>query len=177
MIGSASNWRDKCYALHLDLVLASFEQMEKQRGLDLIPIRRRHCTNVNSMPDNLQPLPENTPTQPSTVNQTLISSSLSAVTSPTFTGENHTSPESSFSAPTPSSSSNHVTRCPFCPAVFTGSIRNRASNLRRHKRTRRHHGSTVIAYSCTVPGCSKTLSRSDNLGKHMRTVHKDIQMQ
>ena len=37
-------------------------------------------------------------------------------------------------------------------------------------RTMRHHGNEV-GLPCPVSGCGKVLSRKDNLGKHVRTVH------
>ena len=164
------NWRDRCYATEIDMVLDS-----------LVEIDNRHprCINVKDMPENMQTLPGRYPTPPSIESQTLMGSPLSALTCPTFTGGyspatqpvSTTSPGSSFSAPAPSSSSStDVTRCPKCPAVFTGTARDRASNLRRHMRTTRDHG-YAVGLLCPIPGCGAILSRSDNLGKHMRTVH------
>ena len=43
-------------------------------------------------------------------------------------------------------------------------------------RTSRDHGNAV-GLVCTAPGCGAVFSRSDNLGKHVRTVHGgDIQL-
>ncbi len=169
-------WRDRYYATDLDVVLASVVEMDNRQRPEHC---RRRYTNVNVIPDNVQTWSQSTPKPSPIESQTLMGSSLSAVTSPTFTGRySHvaqpspsTSPESSFSAPTPSSSSADATRCPHCPALFTGSARDRSSNLRRHMRTTREHGNAV-GLLCTVPGCGAMLSRSDNLGKHMRTVHR-----
>ena len=38
-------------------------------------------------------------------------------------------------------------------------------------RTTRNHGN-LVGLLCTVPGCDAVISRSDNLGKHIRTVHE-----
>lgn len=163
------NWRDRFYATEIDEILTSLEHIDN---------RYRRRTSVNSMPEMVQTLTESIPTPSSIESQTLIGSPLSAFTSPTVVGgyspptqsSSTTSPESSFSAPTPSSSRTDVERCPKCPAVFTGSPRDRASNLRRHMRTTREHGNAV-GLLCPIPGCGVTLSRSDNLGKHIKTVH------
>ena len=175
------NWRNRCYATHIDVVSASLVEMHNRQHLDRVETRRRRDTNLNAMAPNTQPLPESTSTSPSAEMQTPISTSLSIFTSPTYTGEysptnTTTSPESSFSATTPSSSSPDVTRCPSCPAVFKGSKRDRKSNLRRHTRTKAGHVN-VVGLPCKVPGCNAILSRSDNLDKHMRQVHRQIRRQ
>ena len=173
------NWRDRFYATDLDMVLASFVEKDNHQRLNHIVARHQRYTNVNAMPDDLHTWPESTPTPFSIESQTLIRSSLSTITSPTFTSGYSppaqpsltTSPGSSFSAPTPSSSSStDITRCPQCPALFTGSARDRNSNLRRHIRTTRDHGNEV-GHLCSVSGCGKILSRRDNLNKHVRMVH------
>ncbi len=157
------------------MVLASVLEMDNRQ-------RPEHChrryTNDNVIPDDIQTWPQSTPKPSSFESQTLIGSSLSAVTSPTFTGgyantaqpSPSMSPESSFSAPTPSSSSAGVIRCALCLTPFAGSARDRASNLRRHMKSRKH--GSAVEFPCTVPGCGKNFSRSDNLSKHMRTVHQ-----
>lgn len=38
-------------------------------------------------------------------------------------------------------------------------------------KTTRSHGN-FVGLLCTVPGCDAVISRSDNLGKHIRTVHE-----
>ena len=175
------NWRNRCYATDIVMVIASLVEIDNLQRLDHIETRRRRHTNINAMAANIQTLHESTSTPLSKERKTPIRTTLSIVTSPTYTGEYSsafqtsptTSPESSFSAPTPSSLSTDVTRCPICGAVFTGCKRDRDSNFRRHKRTTAGHGNAV-GLPCTVPGCSATLSRSDNLGKHMRTVHGQI---
>lgn len=179
MHGAGLNWRDRCYATHLDTVLASVMEMDTCQQLQqIVPHHRRH-PNVHAMPGIKQTCAESMPTPSCMESQTLIGSSPSIVASPTYTSgyspatqpSPTTSPESSFSAPSPSFSSTDVTRCPLCPAFFTGAARDRASNLRRHMRTMRDHGNAV-GLLCTVPGCGSILSRSDNLGKHIRTVHQ-----
>ena len=175
------DWRNPYYATHIDVVMASLVEIDNRQRIDRIETRRRPGTNVNAMAANMQSLPGGAPTPLWVERQTPISTPLTSVTSPTYTDEyppafqpsSTTSPESSFSAPTPSSSSADVTRCPTCGAVFTGCKRDRDSNFRRHKRTTAGHGN-AIGLPCTVPGCSAILSRSDNLGKHMRTVHGQI---
>ena len=165
------NWRNRCYATNIDIVRASLVKIDSRR--------RRGHNSINAMAAKLETLPESTPTALSTEKQTPISTPLTSVTSPTYTDDyppafqpsSTTSPESSFSAPTPSSSSTDVTCCPICRAVFTGCKRDRDSNFRRHKRTTAGHGNAV-GLPCTEPGCSAILSRSDNLGKHIRTVHR-----
>ena len=152
--------------------------MDNRQQLDHPKSRRRHHNNVNAMHDSSQMRPESIPTPSPVGSHTFMGSSLSKVSSPTLTGDYSpttlpsptTSPESSFSAPTPSSTSPIVRRCPLCPALFTGSARDSASNLRRHMRTTRDHGNAV-GLVCMV--CGSTISRSDNLNKHMRTVHGD----
>ena len=179
MYKAGPNWRDRYYATHLDMILASLVEIDNRQRFDHIIARHQHYTNAKAMPDDMQTWPESTPTPSSSQSQTLIGSSLSTITSTTFTGgysppiqpSSTTSPGSSFSAQTPSSSSStEITRCPQCPAFFTGSARDRNSNLRRHKRTMRDHGNEV-GHLCSVEGCGKIFSRTDNLGKHVRTVH------
>ena len=176
MYKAGSNWRDRYHATDLDMVLASLVEMDNRQHLDHPKTRRRHCTDVNAMHEKIQLRPESISTPSSIGSQTVMDSMLCALSSPTLTGEyspatlpsSNTSPESSFSAPTPYSTSSNVRRCTLCPALFTGSARDSASNLRRHMRTTRDHGNAV-GLPCTV--CGSTISRSDNLGKHMRTVH------
>lgn len=171
------NWRDRYYSTHLDTVLASVVEMDTRERLKQIVPRHQRNINVNPVPNIKHPSNEGKLTPSSTESQTLIGSSPSSITSPCFTSgssptnqpSSTTSPDSSFSTPSPSSSTN-VTYCPLCPALFTGSLRDRSSNLRRHMRTTRNHGSSV-GLLCDVSGCNAVISRSDNLGKHMRTVH------
>ena len=162
------------------MVIASLVEIDNRQHTDHIVTRRRRHTNVNDMATNMQQLPEITSTPLSIERQTPIGTPLSMVTSPTFTGEYSpafqpsptSSPESSFSATTFSSSGTEITRCPICPAVFRG--RYSGTNMRRHKRYT--HGNKARP-PCTMPGCSATSSRSDNLSKHMRTVHGQIRGQ
>lgn len=172
------DWRDRCYALHLDMVLASVMEIDTQQRLkDIVP-HHQQITSVILMPDTKQKVIESIRAPSSTESETLIGSSPSTTMSPTFTSgfspttqpSSVTSPETSFSASSPSSS-NDVTHCPLCTAIFTGSLRDRSSNLRRHMRTTRNHGS-IVGLLCNVPGCNAVISRSDNLGKHIRTVHE-----
>ncbi len=173
------NWRDRCYAIHLDTVLASIVEMDTRQRLKQIVPRHQRNPNVNPKPDSQKSTAESIRTPSSTESQTPIDSSPSTVTSPIFTirsspatqPSSTTSPESSFTAPSPSSSCTDVTRCSLCPALFTGAARDRSSNLRRHMRWTRDHGNAV-GLLCTVSGCGAILSRSDNLGKHIRTVHQ-----
>lgn len=161
------DWRDQFYATEIKEVLASIEKIDKgyRRGI-----------NVYSIPETMQILPETAPTPSSFESQTLIGSSLSTVTSPFFTGgyslatqpSSITSPESSSSELTASPSSNDVLRCPKCLEPFHGSAR--ASNLNRHMRRTRGCGNTA-GCPCPKPGCGMVLSRSDNLGQHIKTVH------
>ena len=171
-----SNWRDLYHATDAVAILTSLVEMDNRQRLDHLETRRRHSINVNAMHDDI-PARSGSTSAPSPIgSQTVMGLSLSAVSSPTLTGEyspatlpsTTTSPESSFSAPTPSSPDSIVRRCHLCPATFTGSARNSATNLRRHMRTTRDHGNAV-GLVCTV--CNSIISRSDNLGKHMRTVH------
>lgn len=163
------NWRDRFYATEIEEILTSLEHIDN---------RYRSRNDVNSMHETMQTLPESTPTPSSFESQTLIGSSPSAVTSPVFTGgyslatqpSSITSPESSFSVPTVSPSSNDVSRCPKCQTAFHGSVRYRASNLRRHMLRTLGCGNAV-GCPCPMPGCGSVLSRSDNLGQHMRMVH------
>ena len=165
------DWRNRCYATDIIMVMASLVEIDNRQRLDHIQARRRRHTNVKAMAADMQTLPESTPTPLLMERQTPIRTPLSIVTSPTYTGEYSpispiTSPESSFSAPAASSSSASITRCPLCPKVFKG--RWSRTNMRRHKRYA--HGSEARP-SCPIPGCHAILSRSDNLGKHVRTVH------
>ena len=178
------NWRNRCYATDIVLVIASLVEIDNRQHLDHIDTRRRRHINVNAMAPDMQMLSKSSPTPPLMEKKTPFRTPLSIATSPTYSSEyspafrpsSTSSPESSFSAPTPSSSSTDVTRCPLCSAVFRGSKRDRESNLRRHKRTTVGHGN-VVGLACTVPGCKAILSRSDNLGKHMRTVHGQMRGQ
>ena len=161
------------------MVLASALEMDKRQPLaqidpypgrkgDIHAVRRTEHTSVDGIS-----------MVPSSEIQTPIDSSPSTLTSPTFTNGSSpatqssavTSPETSFSGPSPSSSSD-VSHCSHCPATFTGTPRNRKSNLRRHIRTTSDHGN-IVGLLCIVPGCNTVISRSDNLAKHMRTVHED----
>ena len=178
MYPAGPNWRDRYYATDLDVVLASVEKMNKHQCLDHTAPRYQRSNNTEAKPNTKQTQPESTPTPSSIRSQTLIGSSPFTVTSPASTHgfspalhpSSTTSPEAPFSAPTPSSSSANVTYCPHCPTTFTGSPRNRNSNLKRHMRTTHGHGN-VVGLMCTV--CGRTISRSDNLGKHMRKAHPE----
>lgn len=172
------DWRDRCYATHLDMVLISVVEMDNRQRLEQIVPRHGRSNEVDQKFDTKQTLAESNLETSSTERQTLIDASPSTIASSTFTNESSpktqpsptATPESSFPTPSPSSETN-VTHCSLCPAQFTGSLRDRSSNLRRHMRTTRNHG-TFMALSCTVPGCNAVISRSDNLDKHIRTVHK-----
>ncbi len=61
-----------------------------------------------------------------------------------------------------------LTYCPSCNKPFKGSAQNRASNLKRHRKTVHHEGELL---SCAEPGCEKVCGRSDNLRKHRWTAH------
>ena len=172
-------WRDGYFATVLDMVLASALEMDKRQPpaqVDPYPDRKG---NIHAMRRAEQISVSGISIVPSSETQTPIDSSPSTLTSPTFTTGSSpatqpsavTSPETSFSAPSPFSSSD-VSHCPHCPMTFTGTPRNRSSNLRRHIRTTRDHGNNV-GLLCKVPGCNAVISRSDNLGKHMRTVHEN----
>lgn len=172
------NWRDRCYATHLDMVFILVVEMDTRQRLEQVVPRHRRNNEIYELADTEQILAESNLESFSTERQTPIGSLPSTITSPSFTSRSSpttqpsstTSPESSFSALSPSSITN-VTHCPLCSAQFTGSLRDRSSNLRRHMRTTRNHGSAV-GLPCTVPGCNAIISRSDNLVKHIRTVHE-----
>ena len=172
------NWRDRCYATNLDMVLISLVEMDNCQRLEQLVPRHGRSSEVDQQPDTKQTLAESNLEPSSTERQTLIDASPPTITSSTFPNafspktqpSSTATPESSFSAPSPSSNIN-VTHCPLCSAQFTGSLRDRSSNLRRHMRTTRNHG-TFAGLLCTVPGCNAVISRSDNLGKHIRTVHE-----
>lgn len=153
--------------------------MKNRQRREQIPPRHQSKTENTAVPDGKPMLAGGASMPLFTETRTPIGSLPSTTASPTHTHgfspatqpSSTTSPVSSFSAASPSTSSTDVARCPLCPAVFTGSARDRTSNLKRHMRTTRNHGNAV-GLSCTVPGCDAILSRSDNLGKHMRTVHQ-----
>lgn len=175
------HWRDRHYATHLDTVLASAVEMNNRQRLQRILPRHQPDTQSNPLSDINQKLKESIPMPSSVERRTLIALSPFMSTSPVSPSgfsprtqpSSITSPQSSFSA-SPSSSSTDVTHCSLCPALFTGSLRDRSSNLRRHVRTTRNHGN-MVGHMCTVPGCNVVISRSDNLGKHLRTVHEGNQ--
>ena len=173
------NWRDGYFATVLDMVLASALEMDNRQPpaqIDSYPDRK---SDINAMRHTEQISVDGISIVPSSETQTSIVSSPSTLTSPTFTNGSSpatqssavTSPETLFSGPSPSSSSD-VSHCPHCPATFTGTPRNRSSNLRRHIRTTRDHGK-IVGLLCSVPGCNTVFSRTDNLATHMRTVHAD----
>ena len=173
------NGRDGYFATVLDMVLASALEIDKRQPpaqIDPYPDRNG---DINTMHLIEQTSVRGISIVSSREAQTPINSSPSTLTSPTFTNGSSpatqpsavTSPATSFSGPSPSSSSD-VSLCPHCPMTFTGTPRNRSSNLRRHIRTTRDHGS-IVGLQCKVPGCNTVISRSDNLAKHMRTVHED----
>ena len=178
MYEAGLNWRDCSYATHLDMVSVSVVEMDTRQRLEQVVPRHRRNNEVYELPDSQQTLAESNLESSSTERQTLIGSLPSTITSPSFTSgsspttqpSSTTSPESSFSALSPSSITN-VTHCPLCSTPFTGSLRDRSSNLRRHMRTTRNHGS-VVGLPCPLPGCNAIISRSDNLVKHIRTVHE-----
>ena len=168
---AGTNWRHRCYATDMIMVIASFMEIDTRQRLDHTKTRRRRHTNVNAIAADMQPSSDDTPIPLPIERQTPIRTPLSIVTSLTYIGDYSpisptTSPESSFSAPAASSSSTSITRCPQCPKVFKG--RYSKTNMRRHKRYA--HGDEAKP-SCPIPGCHAILSRSDNLGKHIRTVH------
>ena len=173
------NWRDRYYATDLDTVLASAVEMNNRQRLNGMQICRPHLVQVMAMPDTHQTRFDNIPTPSSVTSQTFTGSSPSTVASTAHINDsspqNHpsltASPESSFSAPSPSFFDADVTRCTLCPAVFKGSAGDRASNLRRHMRTTREHSNTV-GFTCRRPGCGTIMSRSDNLKKHVKAVHQ-----
>lgn len=162
------NWRSRCYATDMIMVVASLVEIDNRQHLDHIETRRRRHTDVNAMTATMQTLSESTPTPPSTERQTPIRTPLSIVTSSKYSSviqtSPTTSPESSFSAPSASSLSTNITPCPLCPKVFKG--RYSKTNMRRHKRY--EHGNDAKP---PCPICGAILSRSDNLGKHVKTVH------
>ena len=172
-------WRDGYFATVLNMVLASALEMDRRQPpaqIDPYPDRK---IDVNAMSHSEQTPATGLSELASTEIQTPTDSSPYTLTSPTFTNGSSpmtlpsavTSPETSFSGPSPSSSSDR-SYCPHCPATFTGTLRNRSSNLQRHLCTTPDHGN-VVGLPCTVPGCNAVISRSDNLAKHMRTVHDD----
>ena len=173
------NWRDQYYATHLYLVLASALEMDnRKRTPQIVPCLDR-TNDINAMPHTEQIPPIGISELASSEIQTPTNPSPCALTSPSFTSGSSpttqssaaTSPETAFSGPS-SSSASGVSHCPYCPAFFTGTPRYRKSNLRRHIRTTRDHGS-IVGLQCKVPGCSTVINRTDNLAKHMRTVHGD----
>ena len=174
------DWRNPYYATHIDVVIASLVDINNRQHLDHIGSRRRRETNVNAMDANMQSLPESAPTPISVEMQIVIGRQLSKITSPPYTGEyspacqpsSTTSPKSCISATTSSSLSTDITLCPICGAVFKG--RWSRTNMGRHKKSTHDN---KARRPCTVPGCTAMLSRSDNLGKHMRTVHRQIREQ
>ena len=159
--------------------MASALEMDKRKRPAQIGPYLDRKTDINAMPHTEQISAKGIPELPSSEIQTPIGSSPCTLTSPTFTNGSSpttqpsavTSPETSFSGPLPSSSSD-VLHCPHCPGTFIGSPRNRMSNLRRHMRTTRNHGN-IVGLRCRVPGCNTVISRSDNLAKHRRTVHEE----
>ena len=173
------DWRDRYFATHLDVVLASALEMDKRRPPVQISPYPDRKGDINAMRRTEQLSVDGIPELSSSETQTPVDSSPSTLTSPTFTNWSSpttqhsatTSPETSFSGPSPPSSSD-VSHCLHCSKIFIGSLRNRSSNLRRHMRTTRDHGS-IVGLQCRVPGCNTVISRSDNLAKHMRTVHED----
>lgn len=176
MNGAGPNWRNRHYATHLDTVLALIVETENCQQLEEILPRHQQNTNSSALPRPTQRLAQGPPTLLCTESQTLVGSSPSTITSPsesspTTQASSVPSPLSSFTAPSPSSSSADVTRCDICLKVFTGALRDRISNLKRHMRTTRDHGNTV-GHLCPVAGCGAVLSRSDNMGKHIRTLHQ-----
>ena len=161
------------------MVLASALEMDKRQPPAQIDPYSDRKGNINAMRHTGQRSVDAISIVPSSGTQTPINSSPSTLTSPTFTNGSSpatqssavTSPETYFSGPSPSSSSD-VSHCPHCPATFTGTLPNRLSNLRRHMRTTRDHGN-IVGLLCRVPGCNAVFSRTDNLAKHVRTVHED----
>lgn len=171
------NWRDRCYATHLDMVMVSIVEMAARQRLEQAVPRG---SKVDEDSDTRKTLAKINLDPSSTERQTPVDFSPCTMTSSTFTNASSpiiqpsatttATPESSFSAPCPSSNTN-ITHCPLCTTQFTGSRRDRSSNLRRHMRTTRNHGN-FVGLLCTVPGCDAVISRSDNLVKHIRTVHE-----
>ncbi|MCJ1456187.1 hypothetical protein MMC28_006547 [Mycoblastus sanguinarius] len=78
---------------------------------------------------------------------------------------------SSPTSPTSPGEDTGITRCPLCSQIFRGTLQNRKSNLRRHKRTALVHSDSSGGPICPEQDCGLRISRSDNLTKHLQTQH------
>ncbi|KAI4261663.1 MAG: hypothetical protein L6R42_003141 [Xanthoria sp. 1 TBL-2021] len=79
----------------------------------------------------------------------------------------------SATIPLPSASWER-TECPECDMVFTGTSRNRRSNMKRHME---HNHEQQGKLKCPRENCNKRYPRSDDLLAHLHVDHRDSELE
>lgn len=188
MMQPNSSWRDSHYQEDLKQVLAISqtkphsgnlhvdERPRLDTALAVADQQRFYHESPSSAQSNQSSNSINSVTTTLTPS-TIAGSSGSPSTNDEFIFTPEISPLSSpVELPTPDSSSLHppstakktLSRCEICKTTFSGSKRDRSSNLRRHMRD--IHGQRSRLF-CPEEDCDRSYSRSDNLLKHRRASH------
>ena len=180
---SETAWRNRFYIADLHEILAASLELDKCQSPDSSP---KHWPNISVLavicpnPSLLESPTSSissgggSSTNSSPTSYTSLDSAISSLddtngsslTSPTAVSQSSLSPTSP-TFPTPDT---EISRCHLCPATFTGTPQHRRSNLQRHMRTSRRH-SGQGGFKCPEQGCVSTLMRTDNLSKHLQTIH------
>lgn len=173
------DWRERSYVTDLYKVLAISKELDNNHKRSVAQSDPKSSVSPTVNPSNAH---HGSPTSPDAIgSMTPPNCSPSTMTSKTSISfaQSHASesfnnsPNSSASLSSPSSSFSVTTNadaicCQICPATFTG--QSQKTNFERHMRTTKRHRDG-IGLSYRIEGCKSILSRSDNMGKHLRTVH------
>lgn len=180
---SETAWRDRFYIADLHEILAVSLELDKYHSIDastnrwpdtsVLAIIRPDRTLLKSSPPasshSCGSSTNSSPTSLTSLDSTMSLSGdtlASSLTSPTAMSQSSMSPTS----PTFPMPNTEIAYCQLCPATFRGTPQHRRSNLQRHMRTSKIH-SGYARFKCPEPGCSSRLMRTDNLGKHLQTMH------
>lgn len=170
------DWRERSYVTDLYKVLAIFKELDNNHKRSVAQSDPKSSVSPTVNPSNAH---HGSPTSPDAIgSMTPPNYSPSTMTSKTSKtsisfAQSHVSesfnnsPNSSASLSSPSSSFSETTNadaicCLKCPATFTG-------QSQKTRTTKRHRDGIGLSYR--IEGCVSILSRSDNMGKHLRTVH------
>ncbi|KAL2039521.1 hypothetical protein N7G274_007793 [Stereocaulon virgatum] len=176
-------WRDHYYIADLHEILAISLELDKYRSIDastnrwpdtsVLAVIRSDPTLLKSSPpassNSCGSSTDSSPTSLASLDSTMSLSGetlASSLISPTALSQNSLSPTS----PTFPMPNAEIASCQLCDAKFRGTPQHRKSNLQRHMRTSKIH-SGYAGFKCPEPGCSSRLRRTDNLGKHLQTIH------
>ena len=176
-------WRHPYHATALDAVLAISLEIDKYHNCG--PIIGWPNTNVLAEISRSHETSASPSSFESSASEEIIYSASSATSpsSPIFSSPRPGFDDSAFTSPTtihsgtspsttPSNipSINPLTAICDCGKIFSGIYC--VTNMQRHRRSSSVHGSTKL--QCKVPGCESTLGRSDNLRKHFRIHHPQL---